>query len=61
MNEQVTQPAVNLYALAQQQVEFITKALRALPLSGTAENLRPVLDMMDSIEAALSAPVKEQP
>lgn len=61
MSEQVTQPAANLYALTPQQVEFIAKALRALPLSGTADNLRPVLDMMGSIETALSQPVKEQP
>jgi hypothetical protein len=52
------QPAANLYLLTPEQVQFITAAFKAVPLQGTAETIRPILSMMDTITAVLSQPEK---
>lgn len=51
------QPIANLYGLAPNQVEFIRQMLKVMPVSGPIDQVRPVVAMADSIEAALARPV----
>jgi hypothetical protein len=46
-----------LYLLTPEQVQFITAAFKAVPLQGTAETIRPILSMMDTIQVSLNNPV----